>query len=266
MYVDADDVRPPSLLERRPLDRVATLVGIGVAAGTHVVLPLALAIGFAVLSALGVLVAAPERRPVRERQVVEARFAKLGRPFDPRQLPNRRVNIVDSQLSTKTAVSKNMDRVRRERPDAGVRNAREARLANLGTRAQLFAELAEQRLQEGNPEGIEGGTEQNARAGDIYAGQLYMFFRRGWTIPDVVDRETLQGMTCEVDVDISTDAHVADFRLARPSGNPLFDQSVLDRLQEIKTNGTSLPRPPEEIADDYLGRTIGLRFRGRDAR
>jgi hypothetical protein len=46
------------------------------------------------------------------------------------------------------------------------------------------------------------------------------------------------------------------------SGEPLFDQSVEDRFQELRSLGTTLPEPPPEIADQYLGKTIGVRFKG----
>ena len=120
--------------------------------------------------------------------------------------------------------------------------------------------------QEGREDGITEGTEtQTARAGDLYAGQLYAFFRRGWSVPTLLNQDEVRSLVCEVDVSITGDAHVGGFRLRRPSGNPLFDQSVLDRLQEIQASGAGLPQPPDEIASDYLGQTIGLRFRGRDA-
>ncbi len=263
MYVDASDLRPPSLLSRRPVDPLALAMGGVVAAGAHVVVPLVIFLGMAILTAVGALTAETPSPAIEERVIVEARFVKLGRPFDPRRLPNRRVNVLNTQTPHGVAVSKNP--VHREHDDAGVREAHEAEIAHLGTRAQLFAELARLEEQEGNPEGIAEGTSDTARAGDLYAGQLYALFRRGWSTPTTIDADELRALTCEVDVEISGDAHVAGFRVRRTSGNALFDQSVLDRLQQIQDGNTALPQPPAEVASQYLGQTIGLRFRGRDA-
>lgn len=265
MYVDASDQRPPSLLVRRPVDPLALVMGGVIAAGAHLVVPLVVVVSAAILTAIGVLSGATTTPAIAEREIVEARFVKLGRPFDPRRLPNRRVNVLNAQTPHGVAVSKNMNPTRPEREDAGIRDAREAEIAHIGTRAQLFAEIARMQEQEGNPDGIEEGTSDSARAGDLYAGQLYALFRRGWSTPTTIDRDELGALTCEVDVEISADAHVSGFRVRRPSGNALFDQSVLDRLQQIQDGGSPLPQPPADVASQYLGQTIGLRFRGRDA-
>ena len=43
-------------------------------------------------------------------------------------------------------------------------------------------------------------------------------------------------------------------------------QSFITQLQALKDSNAEVPEPPPEVAAEYLGRTIGLRFRGRDAR
>lgn len=269
MRVEAEDWRPPSSLERRGVDPAAVVVGGIVALGFHGAIIFAL-LAVAILKALGVISDHVEpAQDVVERTVVEARFVKLGKIFDPRQLPNRRVpRLSTAPPEPGTAVSKNMNPERRQRPDAGPRpeNPTEDLLTRLGDRAQVFAEIAEQRDQEGNPEGIEEGTEDTARAGDVYAGQLYVFFRRGWTVPTVVTDDERRGLVCDVDVEIAGDRQITGYRIRGSSGNAIFDQSVLDRLQALRDANAQIPEPPPEVAGDYLGRTIGLRFRGRDAR
>lgn len=266
MYVDANDTRPPSALIPRPEHRVDMIVGGVLAMFTHIGLPLAIAIGAAVLGAIGMFQDEPAR-PVVERHVVEARFVKLGRPFDPRRLPDRIVPRLATAVPQGTAVSKTA--TRRIQPDAGVRQPQAVAdvLQRLGDRAQMFAEIRDTLPEvEGSPDGIEDGTDETARAGDLYAGQLYALLRRGWSVPTTLSEEEVQGMRAEVDVTIGQDRYITSFRIHTSSGNPLFDQSILDRLQEIQTNNTQLPEPPAEIAEQYLGQTIGFRFLGRHAR
>lgn len=265
MYVDSPDWRPPTLLAKQRVTPLAILMGIATAIGAHVLLPLAMIAIIVVGAALGLGQAEePEQPAIQEREIVEARFVKLGRPPDPNKLPDRRVNRLSTAPPDHIAVSANPRD--HDVPDAGrPPNPTQDMLTRLGDRAQLFAEIAEAREEEGSPDGIEEGTSTEARAGDIYAGRLYAFFRRGWTVPTLLSDAERQRLTTEVDISIGADLQIRDFRLRRTSGNPLFDQSVLDNLQQLKESSTPLPAPPPEIADQYLGQTIGLRFRGRDA-
>jgi TonB family protein len=268
VYVHADDVAPPSLLRGRPLGRGATLAGLLLALGTHLVLPLVVILIFAAAGALGGDDAA-ERAPLEDREIVVAHFVEKGVHFDPRRLPNRRVNrLTTAPPPDSVAVSKNLDPPPpTERPDMGPRpeNAQVAELLHLGDRAQMFAELAAQAEREGEPEGVEGGFD-SAREGDVYLGQFVMFFRRGWTTPTTIDPETLQGLSVTLDVAITEDGHIASTSVTRGSGDALFDQSALDRIEALRSADATIPEPPETVRGDYFGRTRSVRFNGRDAR
>lgn len=234
----------------------------------HVVLPVAAITLLWFFRAIGVAEdPAKAKPPMPERTIVEARFVKLGKKLDPRKLPNRKVPVASTRTPSGIAVSKTPAE-HRERPDAGPQTARrESILAQLGNRADQFAEF--DRVvpeQEGNEQGIEEGTETEARAGDLYGGQLYMFFRRGWTVPNVISTEERKLLVAEVDVQIGQDRSIGGWSVRRGSGNALFDQSVMDRLQALKDSNAQVPEPPAEIAADYLGQTIGVDFKGRSAR
>ena len=268
MYVHADDVAPPSLLAGRPLGAGAWLAGVLLVLGSHLGLPLLLMLIFFVAK---VVTGATDdvRAPVDHREVVVAHFVEKGIHFDPRRLPNRRVN----RLSTapprdQLTVSKNMNpHPVAERPDMGPapENATVAALVNIGDRAQIFAELAAAVEREGDPNGVEGGF-ATAQEGDLYLGQFVMFFRRGWSTPTVIDAEALQALSATADVDISADGHLTSFSITNGSGNALFDQSVLDRFEGLKAADATIPEPPESVRDQYYGRARSVRFNGRDAR
>lgn len=267
MYVDPTDWRPPSLLKFGAFDSQALLGGFGA------IFAFAGAIAFAIALEilLGGVVFGSDAEHANEapppRQVITARFVQRGRILPPNEMPNRQV----PRLSTAPPQGVTVSRTPTEhenRPDAGPPppNATNDLLRRLGDRAQVFAEIAEQRDREGDPNGLEEGTERIAQAGDLYAGQLYMLFRRGWTVPETISDEQRQELRTAVTIDISEDLHVTDFRVATSSGNPLFDQSVLNRLTEVRDSNTTLPEPPTEVAAQYVGQTITLRFLGRNAR
>jgi hypothetical protein len=49
--------------------------------------------------------------------------------------------------------------------------------------------------------------------------------------------------------------------VVKGSGEPLFDQSIEDRLNELRSLQTTVPEPPPEVAQQYLGKPFTLRFR-----
>lgn len=261
MHVLAGDVRPPSALGSELLDRPMVVGGALIAVGAHLLLPLAIALGISLLAHAG----AGELHPDSfiEEHVVEARFVRLGKKPDPNKLPQRIVPRLQTAPDLATAVSKEMEPPKPEKPDAGPRPEQpvEDLLTRLGDRAQTFAEIADEQEREGDPEGIAEGTETEAQLGDIYLGKLKAFFERGWTIPTTLGDTSK--LVAHADVQITADLHVGPSEVVKASGEPLFDQSIEDRFQQLRTLQTTLPEPPPEVAGRFLGQTLRIRFHGQ---
>jgi outer membrane biosynthesis protein TonB len=261
----ADEERPPSLLQKRPIDPLVITLGFLMAAGAHLLIPAFLLASQWLLVLLGLAVAVEDReREKPPQEVIAAEFVKLGKPFDPQKLPQRKVPPVvkrrpDGVVLSKDAKEQPKEEEKKEKP----KESQESLLDNLVDRAKDFAEdvVTEE---EGDPEGIAEGTAKEAKLGDIYLGKLTVFFQKGWTVPNVVqDREKL---TAIASVSISDDGHLQTVELQTPSGDALFDQSVLDTITALIQANASIPEPPPEIASTYYGRTLAVRFRGSDAR
>ncbi len=219
---------------------------------------------FILSGVFGGMLSSKARAPIEERMVIEARLVQLGKEIDPRQLPNRQVPVLQTAPPDTVAVSADPKEIPEQSKEEKPPNPTEDILTRLGDRAQTFAELAEAREKEGSPEGVQDGSSQ-AKAGDVYAGKLYQFFRRGWTVPTVITDAESQKLAAEVDVEITKDLKIGEFTLRSSSGNSLFDQSVLDNLARLKDADAILPEPPPEVAATYVGQIVGLLFRGRDA-
>jgi outer membrane biosynthesis protein TonB len=261
MPVPTDDWRPPSLLKRRVLTGKMALGGVLFTIGAHVLVPAAIAAVVATLAAAGAGSAPPV---IPENKVVEARFVKLGKPFDPRKIPQRKVPVKTTAPQPGVAVSKNENPPKVKKPDAGPPppKAEENLLRNLGDRAQAFAEIAKKSEEEGDPQGIEDGTETQARAGDLYRGQLVMFFKRGWSIPTTIGDTSK--LATRARVEITPDRRVGEHQLIKSSGNALFDQSVEDRFNELRSLGTTLPEPPPEVRSQFQGTwSLDINFIGK---
>lgn len=260
--VPVEDQRPPSLLKRRHIDARMALGGVFGVLGAHLLIPGAIAGIVAFLAATGIGRTAPH--DIKEDRVVEAKFVKLGKPLDPKKIPNRKVPVKTTAPPQGVVVSKNPDPPKPKKEVPPPPKAEEDLLARLGDRAQAFAEIAEKKEEEGDPQGVEGGTETQAKAGDLYRGQLVMFFKRGWTIPSTLGDTSK--LTTRARVEITADRKVGPHEIVKSSGEPLFDQSVDDRFNELRSLGTTLPEPPPEVRSQFEGTwTLDVNFIGKKA-
>ncbi|MCA9601566.1 MAG: TonB C-terminal domain-containing protein [Polyangiales bacterium] len=267
MIVDAEDWRPPSAFGRSSLRPGDWLAGLLAALAAHTAVPVAVGAVAGLLAVTGLLgpepevvEPAPEEPPV---EIIEAKLVKLGRQLPKHKLPNKEVPTA-TQAPPKPSDKPNPFAKKIETPpDAGIERSADDMLAILGNRADELSKRKFAWDQEGDINGIEEGTEKPGE-GDVYAGILYNFFRRGWTVPTSITDEELKSLKCTVVVDITEDAKVGGFRVANASGNSDFDDSV--RLRVSQAEGAQLPQPPESVAAQYLGRSVSLRFLGPHAR
>jgi hypothetical protein len=267
MYLEPADHRPRSLFDADGLSYPQWAAGALTAALVHVGLPLLVLAVVSLLTVAGVNLTPPlpPTPPPPVEQVIQARFLQRGEVVDRRQLPNRQVPILRTD-TPEPAPSKQTPidappRERRERQPNSVQDL----LQRLSQDAQHFAEREQRRIQEGDPDGVEGG-ERQASEGDHYAGILSMFFRRGWQVPTTIPRGELQSLTTRVSVLIGDDLRVRAFRVVRGSGNPDYDLAVTQQLQRLVDAQATIPPPPESVAANYVSREVGFNFRGRDAR
>lgn len=259
--------RPPSLLEKRPLEPGVFLLGSLFAVGAHVLIPTFLLASQWLLVLLGLAIPVGEReRPKPPVDVIAAEFVKLGKPFDPRKLPNRQVPPEIKRRPEGVVVSPDAHEQPEPKPEEKKERPKEAKdslLDNLVDRTKDFAEDVQQE-EEGDPEGIAEGTAKQAKLGDLYLGKLKIFFQKGWSVPNVV--QNVDKLTTIASVKISDDGHVESVEIQSPSGDPLFDQSVIDAVSALIQANATIPEPPPEIASTYYGNTLPVRFRGSDAR
>lgn len=263
MRVDDQDWVPPTLLRTRWFRSAAEILGgVGLSGVVAASMVLSLLLYAAASEHADVQ---QDDAPAIEEEVIAARFLKLGRDFRE-ELPNRNVPLKSTAPDQRTAISKRPRK--RTIVDAGVRppDPMEDDLTRLLDRADLFAEIAEEQEREGSPDGIEEGTESMATAGDVYRGQLYVFFRRGWSIPTTISDEERRNLSVEATIEVADNLRITNFRLRGESGNPDFDQSVINQLERLRRENLEIPEPPMLERDQWVGRPFTLRFRGRDAR
>jgi hypothetical protein len=257
--------RPPSLLSKRPIDAGTFTLGLLVAIAAHVGIPLIVLGSQWLLVALGLAIPVSEREHPKMVDVVAAEFVRLGKPFDPRKLPSRKVPPIAKRKPDGVVVSPDAKEhpEKKEEEKEKPREHEKAALDNLIDRTREFAEDV-QYEQEGDPNGLREGTATTAREGDIYQGKLVLFFRRNFTVNNMVaDPEKLTAIAA---IEILDDGRLKAVEIFKTSGDPLFDNDVLSSVQALIQSGASIPEPPADLTSTYYGKTISVRFSGKDLR
>lgn len=256
--------RPPSLLHKRPMEPATLILGLCAVVVAHVLVPLAVLGSQWLLVLLGLAVPVAEReRPKQVIEVMAAEFAKLGKPFDPTKLPPRKVPPVAKRKPTGVVVSADAKEHEKKEEKEKPNEAQTSMLDNLVDRSKEFAEdVAYEEV--GDPNGLAEGTATSAKEGNIYLGKLKLFFQRNWTTPNVV--QNVDKLVAIASVTVTDDGHLKSVEIQTSSGEPYFDQSVLDAVQALIQSSAVLPEPPPDLVSTYYGATLPVRFRGSDLR
>jgi outer membrane biosynthesis protein TonB len=259
VYVDGNDHQASIAFTPRRPGPLAVAVGVGTALVAHAI-PVAMMLLLGTGAAASALV---DARDDKDEEVIPvdfipAEFVKRGREFEANKLPNRRLPQKSTRQHIPDPAQAGGNAPPEEVPDAGPQptEAEIDDLARLAERAGAFAPQIPMD-QEGDPDGVEGGTAERGEA-DIYPGRLYNFFRRGWTGFQIIPDAELRGLRMQVRIRITADGRMGGWDVLRSSGNPVFDQSVENRLRDAE-NG-QLPEVPAEEAEKYLGHSVAIQF------
>jgi len=238
-------------------DEVA--VGIALAIALHLV-----PIGLIFIKAKFPTVLPTEIEPPA-KAVIAATMLKLGKPLDPKQLPDRL--IPRARTAPHKDVVASRDEPKKAIPDAGPPpppDTKAADIQRLINKTDPFAEDAgKDRPQVGHAEGVEGGTETDpskVHAGDLYATKLSEFLHPRWSFPSVISQGEANKLCSIFQVSVSPRMVIWHLRQAavRKSGNDLFDDSAREVLQKLLDDRSALPDPPDAVADSYRGRTVNI--------
>lgn len=271
---EANDWRALSLLETEHPTLGEVAGGVGFAVSVFILVPLLVVASHLLMGRLhsffGSSIADLPPAPL---EVIETRFVRLGKRKEPRRLPSKEVpNAPQNAPVPKAPSAEPTEAIPTGKAEKGLKKPEKKRdrreeedlLSQLGQRAGAISELTKGPELEGDEKGIIEGTKASGTDEEIYLGQLYSYFRRGWQVPTVIPQEELEKLTCVIALSITEDGRVGGYELKRSSGNEAFDESVRRRMNQAE--GAKLPPPPESVADRILGETISLRFFGSHVR
>ncbi len=213
---------------------------------------------------------AEDDAPLVSRPVVQASLLKLGKPLDPKKLPDR--FVPQQRTAPKQQITASQDDPGKKHPDAGAPppNAEDSDLTNLVAKSDPFAEDGRKaRPEEGHESGVDGGTETDpnkVRAGDMYATQLGQFFGQHLNVPSVISIGEERKLCSVFEINVGKNMviwHVQNAP-AKGSGNELFDDAARTMLLKLLDDKTPLPQPPKEVDELYRGRRIQIVVTGRN--
>lgn len=256
MFVEPADYRPPSLMVIRPPSPLGVAGGFAALITVYGGMAL-LALIFTTATGRSVLDQhaigeEPEVAAPTEPEIVEAGFVQLGRAWDPRELPDRRIQ---SNAQAPRAQDPNVvSPFQRILADAGVRPENRALSALLDTTASYDQEGTANFLYE--QEGEAWGA-QNAREGDMLIGQLVSLVRRGTSVPPNLPESEFRSTVAVVTIIVDANWTVSSAQFTRSSGNDDWDLVVRRRVAEIADARPHLQ--PQTGSETRLGVPITIR-------
>lgn len=250
---------------RYTVDEIA--LGIAAAVALHMVAVLPFAV-----KALWPLAFVDEAEPhLVVRPVIQASLLKLGRPLDPKMLPDR--FVPQARTAPKKQVVASREDPLEPKRDAGavppeVRDAEDKDLMNLIAKTDLFAEHARKaRPDEGHAAGVDGGQETDpnkVKAGDMYLAQLGQFFAERNHVPTIISIGEARRLCAVFEMQVGRNMVIWHVRQepVKSSGNPMFDDSARDMLLKLLDDKTPLPTPPKEFDEQIRSRKVQLTILG----
>ena len=209
-------------------------------------------------------------QPLVMRPVVQAALMKLGKPLDPKKLPDR--FVPQARTAPQKQLNASKEDPAKVKPDAGAPPppSQDSDITNLVAKSDPFAEDAgRKRPDEGVADGSDAGTETDpskARAGDQYAAQLGQFFGQNLNVPTVISVGEERRLCSVFEVQLNRAMVIWYVRQSpvKGSGNELFDDASRSMLQKLLDDRTPLPQPPKEVDEMYRGRRLQIVVTGKN--
>lgn len=173
---------------------------------------------------------------------VDVKLLKFGKKRDTSFLPHVEATPPASDPH-KIKVTDNPDQ-KKERP----KEPPKPDLRKLFDEVKNLREKDDDRLtqaasEEGDPNGVRGGS-ANEASGDPYIQAIVAKVLELWTVPTMLTPGELAKLQAAACLKISDSGRLVEFKITEPSGNSLFDGSLLATLGSIK----ELPKPTGRFA------------------
>ena len=205
-------------------------------------------------------------------EYVEARLLKLGEIKDDTELPDRIVPAMPTAPKEVLALDRNEKK--EESPKKEKEPVRQAdavdddKLREVFDKARAFAEIQDDYIPEGHPDGVPDGDVTDpalASMGATYGRRVTRFIRERWVVPTLISESELSALKVKISLKFNAEMTIIEYRILQSSGNRMFDDSVINAVERTQKEVRHLPEPPEVIASRIYGAGMVVKLNGRDA-
>jgi hypothetical protein len=212
----------------------------------------------------------PDDKPF---EYIEARLLKFGEIKDKEAMPDRIVPALPTAPENVLALDKNEQKEEPEKKTKREKRQQAAavddKLRKVFEKARAFAEIQDDYVPEGHPDGVPDGDVTDpalASMGSTYGYRIKKIINERLTVPNLISKEQLNKLKVKILLKFDIDMTIVQFKFLRKSGNRLFDDSIQNAIDRVRTEVRQLPSPPEAIAGVVFGKGIAITLHGADAR
>jgi hypothetical protein len=255
-------------VDEKPLKRYSDPVALAVGASGVI----AVVVGALLLPVIAAAVEEPAiKSAVQPFEYIEARLLKQGEIKDDTKLPDRIVpalptapdEILPLDMDENKEAVDDPDKAEKQ-PDA----VSDDKLREVFDKARAFAEIQDDYVPEGAPDGVPDGDVTDpalASIGNTYAHKLMRVFADRLVYPTLLSDDELKRLKAKVHFRVDVDMVITDVEFVDKSGNAMFDDAVQNAIDKVRAEVRNLPPPPEAIAPVVFGGGVNLTFNGADA-
>lgn len=206
-------------------------------------------------------------------EYVEARLLKWGEIKEQDAMPDRIVPALptapeeiipldrDSQKPPPTEEAPKKDRRQVGAVD-------DDKLRKVFDKARAFAEIQDDFIPEGHPDGVPDGDVTDpalASIGQTYGRRITQIIGEYFIIPTLLSESEKNRLKAKILLKFDIDMQIVDFKFVENSGNPIFDNAIQNAVDRVRKNVKKLPPPPEAIAHVVFGGGIVIKMHGKDS-
>ena len=246
-----------------PLALAGGIVGVIVLLGLTIAIPTIAAAGAAL---------AEDKASAEPFEYIEARLLKFGEIKDKEKLPDRIVPALATAPEDIIPLDRNAfkeppkETAPKQKRQTGA--VVDDQLRQVFDKARAFAEVQDDYIPEGHPDGVPDGDVTDpalASIGATYGHRIRKVITERWVVPTLLTEAQLKGLKAKVLLKFDVDMSIVAMTFLQKSGNRLFDDSIQNAIDRVRAEVKNLPSPPEAIAPKVFGAGIALNMSGAEA-